>query len=50
MHEMVGTKPDLAHAVNMVSKWIFRYFRGFMDYEIMFARKKKKVLFPLWVI
>lgn len=37
---MVGTKPDLAHAVNMVSEWIFKYLRGFTDYEIMFARQK----------
>ena len=53
MYAMVYTRPDLAHAVNLVSKflsnmgrmhldavkWIFRYLRGTIDYGIMFRRQ-----------
>jgi hypothetical protein len=54
MYAMVCTRPDLAHAVSMVSKymansrkqhwdavkWIFRYLRGTTDYGITFVRQK----------
>lgn len=53
MYAMVCTRPDLAHAVSTVSKymanpgrehwkavkWIFRYLRGTADHGIMFARQ-----------
>ena len=51
MYVMVCTRPDLAQAVNVESKflsnlgrshwnavkWIFRYLRGTTDYDIMFS-------------
>ena len=54
MYAMVCTKLDLAHAVSVVSKymansgkqhwdavkWIFRYFKGTIDYDITFVRQK----------
>ena len=54
MYVIVCTKPDLAHAVNMVSKymanpekqhwdaikWIFRYLKRTTDYDITFVRQK----------
>jgi hypothetical protein len=54
MYAMVCTRPDLAHAVSMVSKymanpgkphwdaikWIFRYLKGTTDYDITFVRQK----------
>jgi hypothetical protein len=54
MYTMVYTKPDLAHAVNVVSKymanprrqywdvvkWIFRYLKGIIEYGITFVRQK----------
>ena len=53
MYAMVYTRPDLAHAVNLVSKflsnmgrmhldavkWIFRYLRGTTNYGIMFKKQ-----------
>jgi len=53
MYDMVCTRPDLAHIVSMVSKflsnsrrqhwdivkWIFRYLRGTANYGIMFSRQ-----------
>ena len=57
MYAMVCTRPDLAHAVSVVSKymanpgrqhcdgvkWIFRYLKGTMDYGIMFGRQQKDI-------
>jgi hypothetical protein len=54
MYAMVCTRPDLAHAVSVVSKymanpgkqhwdavkWIFRYLKGTTDYGITFVRQK----------
>jgi hypothetical protein len=54
MYAMVCTRPDLAYAVNVVSKymanpgkqhwnaikWIFRYLKGTTDYGITFVRQK----------
>jgi hypothetical protein len=54
MYAMVCTRPDLAHVVSVVSKymanpgkqhwdavkWIFRYLRGTTDYGITFVRQK----------
>ena len=54
MYAMVCTRPDLAHTVNMVSKymanlrrqhwdavkWIFRYLKGTIEYSITFVRQK----------
>ncbi|RVX11676.1 Retrovirus-related Pol polyprotein from transposon TNT 1-94 [Vitis vinifera] len=54
MYAMVYTRPDLAHAVSVVSnflsnpgrmhwdvvKWIFRYLRGTTDYGIMFSKQQ----------
>jgi hypothetical protein len=54
MYDMVCTKPYLAHAVSVVSKymanprrqhwdavkWIFRYLKGITDYGITFVRQK----------
>jgi hypothetical protein len=54
MYAMVCTRPDLAHAVSAVSKymansgkqhwdavkWIFRYLKGITDYNITFVRQK----------
>ena len=54
MYVMVCTRPDLAHVVSVVSKflsnlgrlhldvvkWIFRYLRGTIDYDIMFNRQQ----------
>jgi hypothetical protein len=54
MYAMVYTRPDLAHAVSVVSKymanpgkqhwdavkWIFRYLKGTIDYDITFVRQK----------
>ncbi|RVW84630.1 Retrovirus-related Pol polyprotein from transposon TNT 1-94 [Vitis vinifera] len=53
MYAMVYTRPDLAHVVNLVSKflsnmgrmhldavkWIFRYLRGTTNYGIMFKKQ-----------
>ena len=53
MYVMVYTRPDLAHVVNLVSKflsnlgrmhldavkWIFRYLRGTTNYGIMFKKQ-----------
>ena len=58
MYAMVCTRPDLAHVVSVVSKflsnlgrlhldvvkWIFRYLRGTKDYGIMFSRQKSDLL------
>jgi hypothetical protein len=57
MYAMVCTKPDLAHAVSVVSKymanpgkqhwdavkWIFRYLKGTTDYGITFVRQKSNL-------
>ena len=57
MYAMVCTRPNLAHAVSTVSKymanmgkehwnamkWIFRYLRGTTDYGILYARQQEKV-------
>ncbi|KAL6330028.1 hypothetical protein AAG906_039943 [Vitis piasezkii] len=54
MYAMVCTRPDLAQAVSVVSKflsnpgilhwdavkWTFRYFRGTTDYDIMFNKQQ----------
>jgi hypothetical protein len=54
MYAMVCTRPDLAHAVSVVSKymanprrqhwdavkWIFRYLKGTTNYGITFVRQK----------
>jgi hypothetical protein len=54
MYAMVCTRPDLVHAVSMVSKymanpgkqnwnavkWIFRYLKGTIDYGITFVKQK----------
>ena len=54
MYAMACTRPDLAYAVSVVSKymanlgkqywdavkWIFRYFKGITDYGITFVRQK----------
>jgi hypothetical protein len=54
MYAMVCTRPDLTHAVSVVSKymanpgkqhwnaikWIFRYLKGTTDYGITFVRQK----------
>jgi hypothetical protein len=54
MYAMVCTRPDLAHVVSVVSKyivnlgkqhwdavkWIFRYLKGTIDYGITFIRQK----------
>jgi hypothetical protein len=54
MYDMICTRPDLAHAMSMVSKymtnlgkqhwnavkWIFRYLKGTTDYGITFAKQK----------
>jgi hypothetical protein len=54
MYAIVCTKPDLAQAISVVSKymanlgrqhwdavkWIFRYLRGTTDYDITFSRQK----------
>ena len=53
MYVMVCTRPDLAHAMSTISKymknlgrehrnavkWIFRYLNGIARYGILFARK-----------
>jgi ATP-binding cassette subfamily B (MDR/TAP) protein 1 len=55
MYGMVCTRPDIAHAVSMVSrfmcnlgqahwsalKWIFRYLNGSSDYGLKFKRTAK---------
>ncbi|KAL7001863.1 hypothetical protein U1Q18_052394 [Sarracenia purpurea var. burkii] len=57
MYAMVCTRPDLAHAVSTVSKymanpgrehwkavkWIFRYLRGTTDHGILFARQQGQI-------
>jgi hypothetical protein len=54
MYAMVCTRPDLAHAVSVVSKymanpgkqhwdvvkWIFKYLKGTIDYDITFVKQK----------
>ena len=54
MYAMACTRPDLAHAISVVSKflsnpgrmdwdvvkWIFRYLRGTIDYDIMFNKQQ----------
>jgi hypothetical protein len=58
MYVMVCTRPDLAHAVSVVSKymanpgrqhcdvikWIFRYLKGTTEYDITFVRHKSYLL------
>ena len=58
MYAMVCTRPDLAHAVSVVSKflsnpgrmdwdavkWIFRYLRGTIDYGLMFSKQQSDLL------
>ena len=58
MYVMICTRPDLAHAVSVVSKymanpgkqhwdavkWIFRYLKGTTDYGIIFVRQKSDLL------
>ena len=53
IYAIVCTRPDLAHAVSIVSryianpgredwnavKWIFRYLKGTTEYEILFSRQ-----------
>jgi hypothetical protein len=55
MYAMVYTRPELAHAVSIVSrymanlgrehwngvKWIFRYLKGTVEYEILFSRQSE---------
>ena len=58
MYAMVCTRPDLAHVVSQVRKfmskpskqhweaikWIFRYLRGTMEYGLIFSSKKSDPL------
>ena len=58
MYVMVCTRPDLTQVVSVVSKflsnlgrlhwdvvkWIFRYLRGIVDYDIMFRRQQSDLL------
>jgi hypothetical protein len=55
MHAMVCSRPNLAHAVSVVSKyianpgrqhwdvvkWFFRYLKDTIEYGITFVKKKK---------
>ena len=58
MYAMVCIRPDLAQTISMLSKflsnprrlhwdavkWIFRYLRGIVDYDIMFRRQQSDLL------
>ena len=58
MYTIISTKPDLAHVVSVVSKymansgrqnwdavkWIFRYLEGTIEYNISFVRQKNDLL------
>ena len=63
MYAMVCTRPNLAHAVSVVSKymvnpekqhwdavkWIFRYLKGTTDYGITFVRQNSDLLVVRYV-